>query len=197
MDAGVGVDGDMTKIAVGDCAANEINASKVDRTKTAFTPIAGYEDVSAIADLDEDDARRATRSSPDKGGADCYVAEPTMLVDRLGNAWMGGKTPASWLQSAAFGVDKTGPDITTITHDDGDFFSGNPVAITFEVDNPQLASGDDGTDLTGVVTMAAGTPIAPAVDTVGSVSVQRRRRSGRRRGEILRAHECCRQGRRR
>ena len=170
MDMGVGVDDDMTKIAVGDCAANETNVSKIDRTKTAFTPIEGYEDVSSIADLDEDDARRATRTSPDKGGADCYVAEPAMLVDRLGNAWMGAKTPASWLQSANFGVDKTGPDITTITHDDGDFFMANPVAITFEVDNPKLASGDDGTALSGVVTMAAGTPIAPALDTVGTVA---------------------------
>ncbi len=164
MDGGVGVNDAMTMIAVGDCAANETDTDKIDRTEDGFVAIEGYEDVSAIADLEEEDA---TRSKTDKNGADCYVAELAMLADRLGNAWMGGKTPASWLQTANFGVDKTAPVISNVAHDDGDVFDDAAV-IEFEVENPKLASGDDGTPLSGTVTRPGATSSADPI-TAGEV----------------------------
>jgi len=160
MDSGVGVNDAMTMIAVGDCAANETNPDKVDRTKVGFMAIEGYEDVSGIADLKEEDAARNAKT--DKGGADCYVAELAMLADRLGNAWMGGKTPASWLQTANFGVDMKAPVISSVAHDDGDVFNDDAV-IEFEVDNPKLASGDNGTPVSGTVTRPGATSSADPI----------------------------------
>ena len=159
-DGGVDINNAMTMIAVGDCAKNETNVDKVDRTKVGFMAIEGYEDVSGIADLAEEDAGR---SKTDKNGADCYVAELAMLADQLGNAWKGGKTPASWLQTANFGVDKTAPVISNVGHDDGDVF-GSAAVIEFEVENPKLASGDDGTaPLSGTVTRPGPTASADPI----------------------------------
>ncbi|WP_428275837.1 hypothetical protein [Candidatus Palauibacter sp.] len=159
IDGGVGINNAMTMIAVGDCAKNETDVDKVDRTKVGFMAIEGYEDVSGIADLEEEDAGR---SKTDKNGADCYVAELAMLADQLGNAWKGGETPASWLQTANFGVDKTAPKISNVEHDDGDVFGGDAV-IEFEVENPKLASGDNGTAISGMLTRPGATASADPI----------------------------------
>ena len=144
MDTGVGVDADMTMIAVGDCAMNEHDPDEVDRTKVGFKAIDGYGNVKAISELAEDDGAR----DEDKNGVDCYVAELAQLKDKLGNAWVGGKTPASWLQTNNFGVDKTAPVMSEADPDNGMVFSALP-SPTFDVDNPDLASGDDSGDLSG------------------------------------------------
>ena len=169
MDGGVGIDGTMTMIAVGDCAMNETDPMKVDRTKVGFMAIEGYEDVSGIADLDEEDAARNAKT--DKTDVDCYVAELAMLVDQLGNAWMGGKKPEDWLQTANFGVDKTPPTLSNVAHDDGDVFNKATLASTgidFEFENPDLASGDPGTPLSWTVTRPGATPSDDPV-SAGSV----------------------------
>ena len=148
-DMGAGVDDASIMIAVGDCsaAANNVNvpaAMMPDRTKTPFDAM--YASVSHISDLAEEDA---TRDGPgkDSNGLDCYVAELTSLADKLGNAWSGRKAPGSWKQTAAFGVDKTKAVLSDIEPDDQGLVFGEKPDMTFEVDNPKLASGDDGTGL--------------------------------------------------
>ena len=170
MDMGVGVSNAMTKFAVGDCKANETDTAKVDRTKVDFMAIEGYEDVSGIADLAEEDAGRNAKT--DKTDVDCYVAEVAMLVDGLGNAWKGGKTPASWLQTANFGVDRTAPEIKNFSHDDGDVFRGS-VVIGFEVDNPTGEDGstDSATELSGMVTRPGATSAADPINAGTAAAV--------------------------
>ena len=138
-DGGVGIDPTMTRVDVGDCAANPIG-DDVDRTTVGFK--ATYEGVGHFSELAEDDAVRD--DPPDDNGANCYVAELGSLVDLLGNAWSGGATPASWLQTANFGVDKTAPVIREIEFDNSKPFMAAPV-VNFEIDNEDLASGDPGT----------------------------------------------------
>ena len=148
-DMGVGVDTKMTMIAVGDCAMNEADPKKVDRTKVGFKAIDGYGNVKLISALAEEDAVR--NPDDDKSDVDCYVAELAQLKDRLGNAWMGNgtaKAPADWLQTANFGVDMTKPVMSEADPDNDMVFSAFPT-LTFDVDNPDLASGDDSGDLTG------------------------------------------------
>jgi hypothetical protein len=155
-DMGAGVDEASIMIAVGDgsAAANKYNATTKmpDRTMTPFDAV--YPNVSHISDLAEEDA---DCTGKDDNGLGCYVAELTSLADKLGNAWSGGKTPGSWLQTKAFGVDNTAARLSDIEPDDqGLVFNAKP-HMSFEVDNPDLASDDDGTDLTYAVEWKVGT----------------------------------------
>ena len=149
-DMGAGVDDASITIAVGDgsAEANKYDAKTKmpDRTMTPFDAM--YASVSHISDLAEEDA---VCTGKDDNGLDCYVAELTSLADKLGNAWSGGKTPASWLQTVAFGVDNTAAELDDIEPDlTGLVFRQEP-EMDFEVRNPDLASGDDGTALTATV----------------------------------------------
>ncbi|MYI97985.1 MAG: hypothetical protein F4075_13920, partial [Acidobacteria bacterium] len=179
-DMGAGVAA--SSVSVGDCAMNSpygpgeggasVAAHRVDRSKVGFEAM--YTDVMGIADLAEEDATRTafTPAGADDNGADCYVAELASLTDKLGNAWMGGKTPSSWLQSLPFGVDKTKPVIEDVEFDGSKAFNAaaDPV-IEFEIQNPKLASGDNGTAVTATnasVTIPGATAAAepPSVGTV-------------------------------
>ena len=150
-DMGVGVDSSTIMIGVGDGSAEankyDSKTKLPDRTMTPFEAahtFAGAEQGHVEA-LPEEDASCA---GADSNGLGCYVAELMGLADHLGNAWMGGKTPASWLQTAHFGVDKTAPELDDIEPDlTGLVFKAEP-EMEFEVRNPDLESGDDGTDLT-------------------------------------------------
>ncbi len=183
-DMGVGVDPASIMIAVGDCSAPANNvdvaaAMMPNRTKVPFA--AAYDGVIHISDLEEEDAGR-DGPGEDDNGLDCYVAELTALADELGNAWMGGKAPASWLQTANFGVDKTAPALSDIEPESGLVFKALPT-MTFEVDNPDLASGDDGTPLTGTVKsgkLGAGTVSITGRDGVVTLSGSTFAKDGRK-----------------
>ncbi|WP_420461536.1 Ig-like domain-containing protein [Candidatus Palauibacter sp.] len=156
-------------ISVGDCAANSsVNfpgRGSVNRTTVGFDAL--YTDVTSVAELAEDDA---ARNPGDSNGADCYVAELASLTDKLGNAWRWSGDPrlaSSYHHTATFGVDKTAPVLEDFEPDEfdeptkgqtvpGDEFALPPtppqdgvVLIEFEVQNPDLASGDAGTALLG------------------------------------------------
>ena len=169
-DAGAGVDAMSRTIAVGDCS-NAANLPRnpvtrqPNRNTTPFAPIAGYENVSGVGDLAEDDAARAGRGQTDNNGVDCYVAELTALADELGNQWSGGADPATWMQTPVFGVDKTAAVLSDIEPETGLVFGALP-EMEFEVDNPDLASGDDGTPLTGKVTRRVSRTVTEEVGTV-------------------------------
>ncbi|MXW56466.1 MAG: hypothetical protein F4Z59_07310 [Gemmatimonadales bacterium] len=177
-DNGVGLNDGAARIHVGDCAANPlmVNKKAVDRSEVDFVPIPEYSNVSAILALAEEDAARASASSPDTNGRDCYVAELAELKDKLGNAWKGEKTVASWLQTPNFGVDKTAPVITDVESDAKGPYGADPVGplapigFSFELENPKLKSGDDGTPLAeaGIATIPGATPAADPV-TVGFI----------------------------
>ena len=156
-------------ISVGDCAANpSVNfpgRGSVNRTTVGFDAL--YTDVTSVAELAEDDAVR----NRDSNGADCYVAELASLTDKLGNAWRSSGDPrlaSSYHHTATFGVDKTAPVLEDFEPDEFDeptkgvtavipVGPDNPlesekdgvVMIEFEVQNPDLASGDAGTALLG------------------------------------------------
>ena len=159
MDGGVGVDSATIMIGVGDCsaAANLYDAKTKmpDRTMTPFEAVKTFagKDQGHVSMLDEEDANRAGPGK-DSNGLDCYVAELTGLADKLGNAFDGGKTPAGWLQTVNFGVDKTAPSMTEERPRNGLVFNQLP-ALDFVFDNPDLGSGDGGTGIDWSVKMAA------------------------------------------
>ena len=147
-------------IAVGDCsiAANTDNAAR----GTDF--VAAFDDVRHISELPEDDS--GTELSDD-GGLDCYVAELQALQDALGNStWLGGST-ARVQSGGSFGVDRNGPEVSRLSPDEEVVLSVNEV--TFEAEDPELETGEDGSGLTRVV--------------------GQRFRSGRYRSEVIRASE--------
>ena len=159
MDAGAGANAASVMIAVGDCSnpANlPYNAAKKTPNRTTTPFVAAYSGVSSVSELAEEDAMRAAAGQTDDNGLDCYVAELTAFADKLGNAWKGGADPATWMQTPNFGVDKTAPVLSDIEPESGMVFNALPM-MEFEVDNPDLESGDDGTEVSGKVTRRVGT----------------------------------------
>ena len=137
-----GVDGRNEVIAVGDCS---IPANTDARASTAF--VAAFDDVRNISELPEDDAvGPAGGDLSDDGGLECYFAELQALEDALGNStWLGEDDASHRVQSGgAFGVDRTGPEVDRLTPDEpGVVVSTNE--FTFEAEDPELATGEDGT----------------------------------------------------
>ena len=157
-DMGAGVDSATIMIAVGDCSAADNNvavpaAQMPDRKDPEMKFDAEYPSVSHISDLAEEDANR-DGPGKDSKRLDCYVAELTALADKLGNEFDGGKTPAGWKQTFNFGVDKTAPSMTEERPRNGFVFNELP-ELDFVFDNPDLGSGDAGTDIEWSVKMAA------------------------------------------
>ncbi|WP_428275811.1 hypothetical protein [Candidatus Palauibacter sp.] len=172
MDAGSGWDATSITIAVGDCSnpANlPYNSAKKTPNRMTTPFVAAYADVSSVSELAEEDAMRAAAGQTDNNGLDCYVAELTAFADKLGNAWKGGGDPATWMQTPNFGVDKTAPVLSDIEPESGMVFKALPM-MEFEVDNPDLESGDDGTKVGGKVTRRVGTKNVE----VGSVAIEDR-----------------------
>lgn len=154
-DAGVGFTfGAGSTIAVGDCAT----AANIDGAfSTAFVPIAGNEDVIGVDDLEEDDAF----IDADANAADCYVPEVTNLEDDLGNVTDLSAVPTAapadaTINSATnWGVDRTAVAISNLMPDtdpaDDPVVILNDVSFMFDLDEPDLVSGDPGAgiDLSG------------------------------------------------
>lgn len=148
VDYGSGIDNDATRISVGACELNpvEVDGVPVDRTAVEFVPL--YENVRHVRGLAEEDAYLTSDGYPDEGGVDCYVAELTALVDRLGNTWAGEADPSSWFRTPNFGVDRTPPRFDRIrVNRDGIFDDAADARIHFEVRNRDLSSGDRGTEI--------------------------------------------------
>ena len=96
-------------IAVGDCT---VAANTDSRSSTAFVAGDGMDDIRNIAELPEDDG---VANPSDEGGLDCYTAELQELTDAIGNStWLGNVRVQS---AAAFGVDKTPPEVTDVEPD--------------------------------------------------------------------------------
>ncbi|WP_419163331.1 Ig-like domain-containing protein [Candidatus Palauibacter sp.] len=146
---GVGhVYGTTSAIAVGDCGV----AGNADtRGSTAFTPLGGLENVTLINQLPEEDP--IANGVADGGGVDCYVAEVQSLADRLGNA-VGLADVARIRTASTFGVDRTAPEISRERPSEALVLSSN--SLFFEVEDPRLGTGEDGSGLARNVLAWAG-----------------------------------------
>ena len=164
-DMGVGhVYGTTSAIAVGDWSAGT-NADT--RASTAFTALEGLENVTHVSQLPEEDAR--VDGVADGGGVDTYVAEVQSIADRLGNStWLGSRRIRS---ASHFGVDHTGPEISRERPSESLVLSTN--MLYFEVEDPRLATGEDGSGLTRSVTAWAGgsSPRSSSTYWTGSATV--------------------------
>ncbi len=128
-------------IAVGDCSISANTDTGERGAGTAFQALEGAEDVAAVGDLPEDDNGT---SLSDDGGVECYTAELQSLVDRMGNSRNLSRVR---IQSAAnFGVDKTPPAIDDLQPDE-ELVLREDAELMFEVEDPELETGEDGSGL--------------------------------------------------
>ena len=150
-DMGVGHRYGMTSaIAVGDCG---VGANADTRGSTAFVPLEGegFGNVTTISQLPEEDPNRD--GVADGGGVDCYVAEVQSLADRLGNAVGLGNVPRI-RTATTFGVDRTPPVISRQRPSEPIVLSSN--MLFFELEEPRLENGEDGSQLASSVSAWAG-----------------------------------------
>ena len=149
-DMGVGhVYGTTSAIAVGDCG---VGANADTRGSTAFVPLdEDAANVTLINQLPEEDPN--ADGVADGGGYDCFVAEVQSLADRLGNAVGLGNVPRI-RTATTFGVDRTGPEISRERPSEPIVLSSN--SLFFEVEEPRLGTGEDGSGLAGTVYAWAG-----------------------------------------
>ena len=126
-------------IAVGDCSIGANTDTGERGAGTAFQAI--VEDAAAIGDLPEDDK---DENLSDDGGVECYTAELQSLTDRMGNSRNLSRVR---VQSAAFfGVDKTPPAIDDLQPDE-ELVLADSAMLTFEVDDPELETGENGSGI--------------------------------------------------
>ncbi|MDE0179367.1 MAG: hypothetical protein OXP36_12330, partial [Gammaproteobacteria bacterium] len=127
-------------VAVGDCSISA-NADTGERgAGTAFQAL--VEDANAIGDLPEDDPYSDDLS--DDGGVQCYTAELQSITDPLGNARSLGNVR---IQSASnFGVDRTAPEVDDLLPDE-ELVLMDGAVLTFEVDDPDLETGENSSGL--------------------------------------------------
>ena len=127
-------------IAVGDCSVSDNTDTGERGAGTAFEAL--FEDVNAIADLPEDDPHSDDLS--DDGGVQCYTAELQSITDPLGNARALNNVR---IQSANnFGVDKTPPEVDDLVPDE-ELVLMEGAVLTFEVDDPDLETGENGSGI--------------------------------------------------
>ncbi|WP_419862118.1 hypothetical protein [Candidatus Palauibacter sp.] len=127
-------------IAVGDCSISANQDTGRDGAGTAFEAL--FEDVNAIGDLPEDDPDSEDLS--DDGGVQCYTAELQSITDPLGNARSLSNVR---IQSANnFGVDKTPPEIDDLVPDE-ELVLKDDAMLTFEVEDPDLETGEPGSGI--------------------------------------------------
>jgi len=152
-DAGVGFTfgtGAGSTIAVGDCGA-AVNSDGM--FSTAFVPVAGFEDVTAVADVTEDDAVL----DADTNAEDCYMPEVTALQDDLANATdlstlpTGAPADATINSMTTWGADFMPSAISALLPDtdpaDAPVFVLNDVTFMFDADDPDLVSTDPGSGI--------------------------------------------------
>ena len=134
-------------IAVGDCSIGANTDTGRDGAGTAFQAI--VEDAAAVGDLPEDDKDAGNLS--DDGGVQCYTAELQALTDRMGNSRNLSRVR---IQSAEFfGVDKTSPEVDDLVPDE-ELVLMDDAMLTFEVEDPELETGEDGSGFNGDATRA-------------------------------------------
>ncbi|WP_419862122.1 hypothetical protein [Candidatus Palauibacter sp.] len=134
-------------IAVGDCSVRANTDTGRDGAGTAFQAI--VEDAAAVGDLPEDDPDAGNLS--DDGGVQCYTAELQALRDRMGNSRSLSRVR---IQSAEFfGVDKTAPEIDDVEPDE-ELVLMDAADLTFEVEDPELETGEAGSGFNGAATRA-------------------------------------------
>ena len=136
-----GVGGAAASFAAGDCSTV---ANSDSLKSTAFVPAAGLEDVSGFGDLPEDDY---VNDFTDAGGLNCYVAEVTAAYDGLGNEATLPGTPIG--TRGYFGVDKTRPSVSDVTPSGAGMILTPAATLSFEAEDPDLATGEKGAGLWG------------------------------------------------
>ncbi|MXX69181.1 MAG: hypothetical protein F4Y74_09505 [Gemmatimonadales bacterium] len=148
-DMGVGhAYGETSMIAVGDISAGRNADTNPD---TDFTPIEGYENVTFINQLAEEDPN--VDGVADGGGVDSYVAELQSLADRLGNGrWLGGGRIRT---ATNFGVDRTAPVISRERPAES-LVLGTSNELFFEIEDPEIETGEAGSDVSPTVYAWAG-----------------------------------------
>ncbi|MYH08909.1 MAG: hypothetical protein F4143_01850 [Gemmatimonadales bacterium] len=134
-------------ISVGDCSIGDNTDTGRDGAGTAFQAI--VEDAAAVGDLPEDDPDAGNLS--DDGGVQCYTAELQSLMDRMGNSRNLSRVR---IQSAEFfGVDKTSPDVDDLVPDE-ELVLMDGAMLSFEVEDPELETGEDGSGFNAAATRA-------------------------------------------
>ena len=135
-----GVGGAAASFAAGDCSI----AANADSAKsTAFVPAEGLADVSDISELPEDDF---TVDFTDAGGLNCYVVETTAAYDAFMNQATLPSTPIG--TRGYFGVDKGRP-VVTDTELVGEPILRRDAILSYEVEDPDLATGEAGSGIWG------------------------------------------------
>jgi len=135
-----GAGGTSDVIAVGDCSIGANIDGGRDGAGTPFQAV--VEDAAAVGDLPEDDNDGVNLS--DDGGVQCYTAELQSLMDRMGNSRNLSRVR---IQSAEFfGVDKTPPAIEDLSPDE-ELVLMEGANLTFEVEDPELETGEDGSGI--------------------------------------------------
>ena len=127
-------------IAVGDCSvADNTDAGRLG----AGTPfVAVVDDANVVGDIPEDDAVAGELS--DDGGVDCYTAELQSLADPLGNSR--SMTRVRIQTAGHFGVDRGRPVIDDQQPDEVLVLKAGSM-LTFEVEDPDLETGEEGTGI--------------------------------------------------
>ena len=134
-------------IAVGDCSIRANTDTGRDGAGTAFQAI--VENAAAVGDLPEDDPDAGNLS--DDGGVQCYTAELQALMDRMGNSRNLSRVR---IQSAEFfGVDKTPVEVDDLVPDE-ELVLMEGAMLSFEAEDPELETGEDGSGFNGAATRA-------------------------------------------
>ena len=138
---GAGVAGGVSRtIAVGDCSVRANTDTGERGAGTAFQAVVA--NAAAVGDLPEEDPTSGELS--DDGGVQCYTAELQSQMDRMGNSTNLNRVR---VQSAAFfGVDKTPPTVEDLEPDE-ELVLMEGAMLTFEADDPELETGEDGSGL--------------------------------------------------
>jgi len=127
-------------VAVGDCSISANTDTGERGAGTAFEAL--FEDVNTIGELPEDDPYGDELS--DDGGVQCYTAELQSITDPIGNARALNNVRIRSAEN--FGVDKTGPEIDDLVPDE-ELVLMNGAVLTFEVDDPDLETGENSSGL--------------------------------------------------
>ncbi len=134
-------------VAVGDCSVSANTDTGERGAGTAFQAL--VEDANAIGDLDEEDPYSDDLS--DDGGVQCYTAELQSITDPIGNSRSLNNVR---IRSANnFGVDKTPPEIDNVVPDE-ELVLMDGAVLSFEVDDPELATGENGSGINEANTWA-------------------------------------------
>ena len=158
-----GVGGPSATFAVGDCG---IVANSDSLKSTPFVPAEGLANVSNVSELPEEDK---TKDFADDKGLNCFVGEVTAIADGLGNAATLPGVPIGTRNY--FGVDKGSPVVTDVEPAANVTILKNGARLGFKAEDPDLATGEDGSGIWGVNWTVGTRTVATKIDPASGLRV--------------------------